>query len=254
MSPPEEVHRKALQQGLEGLQEEMKTLADVTERSIQKAVESLLHGDLAEAQEVLALDREAYALRRVIETSCVNLIALHAPVARDLRMITTSLEITTDLGRSTRLARHISEVTQELAQERVDVPPQLATLTRMAELSTQMVQRAVQAFVHSDVESVRRMAELDDAVDQLHDALFQEIIQGMTDRTLPIPVGARYVLVNRFLERISDHAVSIGERVVYMVTGAMPWNPLRRRATSGETSPARAPSAPDAGTPSPRVP
>jgi phosphate transport system protein len=236
MSPPEEVHRKALEQGLEGLQEDMKTLADVTERAIQKAVESLLQGDLNEAQEVLALDREAYALRRVIETTCVNLIALHAPVARDLRAITTSLEITTDLGRSTRLARHISEVTQELAQERIVVPPQLATLTQMAELSTHMVQRAVQAFVYSNVESVRQMAELDDAVDQLHDTLFQEIIERMTDRTLPIPVGARYILVNRFLERISDHAVSIGERVVYMVTGAMPWNPLRRRATGREPS------------------
>ncbi len=227
----EDTRRLALHQGLRALNENMKTLADLTEMAIREAVKSLLEGDLQRAESVLAIDREAYALTRVVQSNCVNLIALHAPVAKDLRLITTSLEITTDLERATRLARHICEVSQELADERIVAPPPLSTLTRMAELSTEMVGRAVQAFIHLDAASVSTIAQLDDAVDELHEKLFAELVARMTDGSLPIPVGARYVLVNRFLERISDHAVSIGERVVYLVTGTMPQKHLRRHAS-----------------------
>ena len=89
----------------------------------------------------------------------------------------------------------------------------------MVDLTIEMVDRAASGFVHRDAESVRDLAKTDDAVDALHDETLRAIVAHMKDGSLAIDVGAWYILVNRYLERIADHAVNIGERVVYMVTG-----------------------------------
>jgi phosphate transport system protein len=91
-----------------------------------------------------------------------------------------------------------------------------------------MVDTAIEAFVHRNAESVRNIIEVDDAVDQLHDENFKDIVRRMTEGKLNVETGARYLLVNRYFERIADHAVNIGLRVVYMVTGD--WLPRVRAA------------------------
>ena len=89
----------------------------------------------------------------------------------------------------------------------------------MTELAIRLVDKAIRAFVARDAESVRHIQEDDDAVGLLHDRAFQELVDKMKSGALDIEVGARYILVTRYLERIADHAVNIGQRVVYMVTG-----------------------------------
>ncbi len=215
----EKAERKALEAGLRRLNENMVTLAELSELSIRKAIDSLTGSSADIAQEVFTLDQEIYALQEEIEKNCVDLIALHAPVARDLRTITTSLKITTDLDRIGRYAKDIAEITLQFKGE---VPPglrDLAKIPRMADLTIQMVDTAIKAFVSREAESVRNIMEVDDSVDTLHDEVFREVVLHMKDGTLPIEAGARYILVNRHLERIADHAVNIGARVVYMVTG-----------------------------------
>jgi phosphate transport system protein len=101
-------------------------------------------------------------------------------------------------------------------------------LREMADLTIRMVDTATEAFVRREADPVRNIIEVDDAVDRLHDEIFQEIVRRMADPTLDIETGARYILVNRYLERIADHAVNIGMRVVYMVTGE--WLPRVRAA------------------------
>ncbi len=219
---PEKAERKALAAGLAKLNEDMTTLAELSELAIRKAVESLERIDEAVAEEVFTLDQEIYALQQEIEQTCVGLIALHAPVARDLRSVTTSLKITTDLDRIGRYAKDIAEVT---VQFRTDTPKhfkKLVSIPHMADMTIQMVDTATRAFVARDPESVRNIAEVDDSVDALNDEIFREIVTHMMDGSMKIEVGARYILVARYLERIADHAVNIGERVVYMVTGEMP--------------------------------
>ena len=216
---PEKAVRKALAQGMQELNENMVTLAELSELAIRKAVDSLSRSDADVAREVFTLDQELYALQEEIESNCVNLIALHAPVARDLRAITTSLKITTDLDRIGRYAKDIAEIALQFHGQ---IPPGLKDIVkipRMADLTIDMVDRATQAFVNRDAESGRNIMAGDDAVDNLHDEVFQEVVEHMRDGNLPIEAGARYILVNRHLERIADHAVNIGERVVYMVTG-----------------------------------
>ncbi|HEY7588925.1 MAG TPA: phosphate signaling complex protein PhoU [Thermoplasmata archaeon] len=216
---PEKAKRKALGLGLQRLNENMVTMAQLSELAIRKAIESLSRSDPGAADEVFTLDQEIYALQDEIEGTCVELIALHAPVARDLRMITTSLKITTDLDRIGRYAKDIAEVALQFQGR---PPPGLADLVkipRMAEITIDMVDTAIEAFAKGDAESVRDIMEVDDTVDRFHDEVFQDVVQSMAEGRLEIAAGARYILVSRHLERIADHAVNIGLRVVYMVTG-----------------------------------
>lgn len=220
--------RKALAYGLDRLNEDMRTLADLAELAIRKAMESLQGAEPSEAEEVATLDREIYGLQLAIEKTCVDLIALHAPVARDLRTITTCLEITTDLDRIGRYARDISEAAVEIDKIGGEQPGRISDLLRMGDLTIHMVDTATRSLVTRDADSVKDISKFDDTVDDLHDAVFQELVQAMKSGDLDPALGARYVLVNRALERIADHAVNIGKRVVYMVTGEQP-----RRAPPG---------------------
>jgi phosphate transport system protein len=213
--------RKALAEGLDRLSENMATLAELSELAIRKAVDGLVRLDAAVADEVFMLDQEIYALQVEIEKTCVDLLALHAPVARDLRMITTSLKITTDFDRIGRYAKDISEITLQFRGGETHFK-KLVSIPRMADLTIEMVDSAINAFLERDDVSAAKLPETDDSVDSLHDQVFREIVTYMMDGSVTIEAGARYILVSRYLERIADHAVNIGERVVYMVTGERP--------------------------------
>jgi phosphate transport system protein len=195
-------------------------MAQVSELAIRKAVESVESADAMSSTEVFALDREIYALKHVAEETCANLIALHAPVARDLRVVTASLEVTTDLDRIGRYARDIAEAADFLRREHRESATPVDRLRQMLELTIRMVDTAIDAFVRRDAEPVRDIDRADDAVDRLHDEVFDEVTARMSDRTLPPRVGAQYVLINRYLERIADHAVNIGEHLTYMLEGS----------------------------------
>lgn len=225
---PEAAERKALQRGLQKLNENMVTLAELSELAIRKAIDGLTRLDSEIAHEVFTLDQEVYGLQLEIEKTCIDLLALHAPVARDLRTITTSLKITTDLDRIGRYAKDMGEITLEFGAAGLRADPGLERIREMADRAIQMVDTAIDAFVHRNAESVRNIIEVDDAVDLLNDENFKDIVQRMKAGTLSIDTGARYLLVNRYFERIADHAVNIGLRVVYMVTGD--WLPRTRAA------------------------
>ena len=227
--------RKALGEGLAKLNENMVTMAEMSVLAIRTASAGLVSPREAQAEAVFTLDQEIYGMREEVVKGCVDLIALHAPVARDLRTITMSLETTTDLDRIGRYARDIAEVSQRLGRDQ-GPKSRLDGLSKMVDLTVQMVNTAVEAFVHRDAEPVRHIEQDDDAVDQLHDELFTTITDRMTARSMPVAVGAQLILVNRYLERIADHAVNIGEHTIYMVTGQRASHVMPR--TGGNARPA----------------
>jgi phosphate transport system protein len=227
--PPQSAERKALSEGLDKLNENMVTMAELSELAIRTAVATLnLQGMTAQSPEspnpsdVFTLDQELYGLMQEIEEDCVNLIALHAPVARDLRTITSSLEVTTHLDRIGRYAKDIAESSERIRAAGNHASEHFSKISRMVDLTIDMVDTAVDAFVHRDAEPVRNILSADDAVDALHAEVFQEVVDRMSDRSVTPAVGAQFVLINRYLERIADHAVNIGEQVVYMLTGERP--------------------------------
>lgn len=211
--------RSAFLESLDRLSENMLTVAELAKLSIRKAIESLEHGTPSEADAVFTLDQEIFGLKQAITARCIEIIALYAPVARDLRTITASLEITTDLDRIGRYARDIAEIARELRADQLDEVQRLGKLSRMGELTLEMIDHATDAFLHRDAQPVRNMIQEDDAVDSLHDTIFREIVQRMGDRTLRPETGAQLILINRYFERLADHAVNIGDHVAYMMTG-----------------------------------
>ncbi len=226
---PQSAERKALSEGLQHLNENMVTMAQLSELAIRTAVGTLNIKGLREkapnpanAADVFTIDQELYGLMQKIDEDCVNLIALHAPVARDLRTITSSLEVTTHLDRIGRYAKDVAEASEKVRAHGNHATDHFAKIARMADLTIEMVDTAVDAFVNRDAEPVRNILRADDAVDALHAEVFQEVVDRMTDHTVLPPVGAQFILINRYLERIADHAVSIGEQVVYMLTGERP--------------------------------
>jgi phosphate transport system protein len=227
--------RKALTEGLRKLNENMLTLAELSELAIRKALDSFIRLDEESARDVFTLDQEVYGLQLEIERTCVDLIALHAPVARDLRTITTSLKIATDLDRIGRYAKDLGEITVQFKGRNIAPASEIGKILDMSDRTIHMVDKVIDAFVKREAESVRRIMEEDDVVDRLHDEVFSEVVRLMNTRAMEVETGARYILVNRYLERIADHAVNIGMRVVYMVTGD--WLPRERAADRAKRYP-----------------
>src|SRR5207237_1013870 len=122
----------------------------------------------------------------------------------------------------------LAELTLQFRDKAVVERGDVARIREMADRTISMVDTAIDAFVRRNAETVRNMIEVDDAVDQLHDENFRDLVRRMSEGQLSIETGARYLLVNRYFERIADHAVNIGLRVVYMVTGD--WLPRIRAA------------------------
>jgi phosphate transport system protein len=231
----ETAERKALTQGLEHLNENMTTMAELSVLAIRKAVLSLGKAANGEVDEVFTLDQEIYGLKQQIEHSCIELIALYAPVAADLRTITVSLGITTDLDRIGRYSKDIAEAARKLAGVAQNLET-VGNLSRMGELTIEMIETAVNAFVERTADPVLDIVHHDDVVDALHEEIFQELVDRMSDHTIDPRIGAQYVLINRYFERLSDHAVNIGLDVIYMVTG--------RRLVKPKREPTTAPSIP----------
>jgi phosphate transport system protein len=221
--PPIVAERRAFSEGLQELNENMVTLAELSELAIRKAVATLQSpSSNGDGKDVFTLDQEIYALKQQVVRSCVELIALHAPVAKDLRLITTCLEISTDLDRIGRYSRDIVEITVMLGEDARSPVVAVGNLVKMGELAIDMVDRAVDAFVQRDAEMVRDIVRRDDPIDALHDEVFREVIDRMTDRSITPRTGAEFILINRYFERLADHAVNIGLHVTYMVTGVHP--------------------------------
>jgi phosphate transport system protein len=219
---PQTAERKVFSEGLAQLNDRITKMAGLSQRAVRKAVDGLVRRDPDECREVFELDKQIYQYQREIDQACTDLIALHAPVARDLRTIMTTLKIMTDLDRIGRGARNIADVALELTVLDPVPPAKLAKLSRNADLAIHMVDQAVRAFVERNDQGVREMGKFDDAVDQLHKEIFADLIVDMDDGSLLPEVGVRFALVNRHIERIADHAVNIAERVVYLVSGQLP--------------------------------
>lgn len=239
---PTAVERKALSESLERLNENMRTMSQLSVLAIRKAVEALEKGRSHDADEVFTLDQEIYGLKQKVEQSCIELIALYAPVASDLRTITSSLEITTDLDRIGRYSKDIAEAAEKLKGMSRESLGKIGNLTRMADLTIQMIETSVNAFTQRQLDPVRDIVRTDDVIDALHDEVFQELVEKMTDQSVSPRVGAQYILINRYFERLADHAVNIGLDVIYMLTAQRPLKVKRQNGGSHASSPASPPS------------
>ncbi len=203
------------QQELNRLKEHLLEMAGLAERAISNAVESLVKRDTPLAQRTIAEDQAINHLEILIDEECLRLLALHQPMAADLRFITSAQRINTELERIGDQAVNIAERVISLNKE-----PQLKPyidIPRMAEITQSMVKDVLDAFVNKDVELARSVCERDDDVDALNDQVFRELLTYMMSDPKTITRAVHVMIVSRCLERIADHATNIAEGVIFMV-------------------------------------
>jgi phosphate transport system protein len=152
-----------------------------------------------------------------VEEECLKMLALHQPVAVDLRRITAALKINGELERMADLAEDIAERAVQLARPpHIPIPDKLQ---RMTDLTTSMVRQSLDSFVNLDARLARLVCRLDDEVDRLNQAIIEELIALMQKAPEMVVPGLSLFSATRHLERIADHATNIGEDVIYLVEG-----------------------------------
>jgi phosphate transport system protein len=208
---------RAFESQLTELRKHVLEMGGLVEDQIRQAIKALTERDDALAKQTIERDHTVNRLDVEVDDLSIRLLALHQPAARDLRLITTALKITTDLERIGDLATHIAERALELAAE-LPIKPYI-DIPRMAELASTMVHQSLDAFVNEDVELALRVLDADDAIDKLHGQLFRELLGFMVEDPKAISRGMRMLFVSKYLERIADHATNIAEMVVFLVKG-----------------------------------
>jgi phosphate transport system protein len=208
---------KHLERDLETLQRDILAMGGAVEEAIYKATRALQDRDAEMAREVVDGDNAIDESENRVEEECLKILALHQPVAIDLRRVAAILAINVDLERMADLAVDIAERAEVLA-----APPFIPVpdgLQRMTDLTTTMVRQALDAFVHLDVPHARKVVRLDDEIDRLNSDIIAEIVGTMRESPEFIEPGLSLFSAVRHLERIADHATNIAEDVVYLVEG-----------------------------------
>jgi len=210
---------KHLARDLEVLQRSILTLAGLVEEAIYKSLTALRQRDPKLCQAVIDGDVEVDQLENEVFEDCLKILALHQPVAGDLRRIATVFMINTDLERMGDLATDIAERAMALPQAVFDPIPE--RLSRMTDLTTAMVRQSLDAFVNLDSRLARRVIRLDDEVDRYNAEIIQELIEKMKSSPDLVEPGLSLFSATRHIERIADHATNIAEDVVYLVEGEL---------------------------------
>jgi phosphate transport system protein len=208
---------KHWERDLDNLQRHLMALAASVEEAIFKGTRALQERNAALAGEVVEGDSAIDQEENYIENECLKMLALHQPVAIDLRRIIVALKINTDLERMADLAVNISERALALAEmPGIAVPDKLQ---RMTDMTISMVRQSLDAFVLLDTEQARRVIRLDDEVDRYNREIITELIGQMQQSAEQVPACMAFFSAVRQLERIADHATNIAEDVVYLIEG-----------------------------------
>jgi phosphate transport system protein len=209
--------KRQFDEELKTLQEKLLQMASLAQDSIATAIKSLEERNEEYANKVLEQEKEINLLDIEIDELCMKLFALRQPMAVDLRLITASLRISSDLERVGDQSVNIIDRTLELLK--VPILKPLIDIPRMASLAENMVRDSITAFVNRDDALARNVCERDDEVDKLNDQIFRELLTYMMQDHTSIKRAVDLILIGRHLERIADHATNISENVIYFVLG-----------------------------------
>lgn len=198
------------------LQERLLAMGGLAEERVREAVQGLSRREPDVVARVLVGDEPVNDLHIEIDDRCFKLLALHQPMAADLRVIVAAVKINTDLERVGDLAVNIAEASQRYLQH-APVKP-LIDIPRMGEIAQTMLRDALDAFVRRDIELAEAVLAEDDKLDALKTQIFRELLTYMLQDAATIEAALDLILVSRHLERIGDHATNIAEDVIFMVS------------------------------------
>lgn len=208
-----------LQREIDKLKKKILSLGAAVESSVQMAVKSIEERDSALAEKVIVSDREIDHAEVDLEEDCLKVLALHQPVAIDLRFIIAVLKINNDLERIGDLAVNIAErVGFLILRPSIKIPYDLQGL---AEKSSWMLRNSLDSLVKLDTSLARQVCATDDEVDAINREMYDLVEDAIKANPEHIDALIPYLSVSRYLERIADHATNIAEDVIYMVEGVI---------------------------------
>jgi phosphate transport system protein len=204
------------QEQLEVLKERLLVMGGLAEERVRAVVEALVERNVDLVDAVQMGDEPINSLHNEVDNRCFKLLALHQPMAADLRAIVAGVKINTDLERVGDLAVNIAEAVRRYLLH----PPvkQLIDIPRMAEIAQRMLRDALDSFVRRDVDLAQAVLNEDDKLDALKTQVFRELLTYMLQDPATIEPGLDLILISRHLERIGDHATNIAEDVIFMVS------------------------------------
>lgn len=208
---------KAFDQDLDRLRALISEMGGLAEHSINEAMRCLVQRDVEGAEQVVADDKKLDALEVETERRAVQLIALRAPMAGDLRDVVAALKIAGVVERIGDYAKSIAKRVT-LLDNMGKVEP-LSLLPEMARIAVEMVHNVLDAFLDRDAEAARAVCQRDDAVDDFYDSIFRTLLTHMMENPQTIGQSAHLLFVAKNLERVADHATNIAEMVYYAATG-----------------------------------
>jgi phosphate transport system protein len=202
---------------LEALKEQLLGMGRAAEERLRTALAGLINRDESLLTDVVFGDSRLNDLEIAIDQRCFEMMALHQPVAVDLRTVVSVLKINNDLERVGDLAVNVAEAGQRYLQHPPVKP--LIDLPRMGDLALKMLREALEAFLQRDASLANAVLRQDDWLDALTDQVFREVLTYMFGTHSTIEPGTDLILISRHLERVGDHASNIAEDVIFLVEG-----------------------------------
>jgi phosphate transport system protein len=212
--------REAFHDQLDSIFDDLVAIANEVQAAVSRATEALLEGDAEIAESVITHDAEVDAARERVEDRAFSLLSLQQPVAGDLRTLVAALRMVAELERMGDLAVHIAKIAR-LRVPATAVPTDAEpTIRRMAMVAELMVGKAAEVIAERDIAGAAELSRADEEMDQLRRSSFRELLG--SNWAHGIEPAVDLALLGRYYERIADHAVSVANRVVYVVTGEAP--------------------------------
>ena len=209
--------RDDFERNLNEVQNDVVKLGNVVEKAVVKAIDCLKNRDIEGSEQLIEDDDIIDDMTQSIEDRCIDLIALEAPLASDLRGIISALMVSNELERMGDYAEGIAKITIAMGK----MPPlkPLIDIPRMADKAANMVRLSLEAYVNKDADTAYEVVKSDDEVDSLYDQVYRELLTYMMADPSTIQRATYLLWVAHDLERVADRTTNIAERVIYLVTG-----------------------------------
>ena len=209
--------RESFHQELREIEESVIQMASLVESAIARAMQALVRRDLLLAEEVKTGDGMVNELQRSIRNRCISVMARQAPVARDLRELTTVQLVINELE---RMGDHVVGIAKQVVRLQDHEPLALTgDLAELAKLVREQVHAGIEAFVDVNVQQARDICAKDDEIDHQYKTIFSELLNQMAADATAVPAATGLLFVAHDLERVGDRVTNICEDIIYMVSG-----------------------------------
>jgi phosphate transport system protein len=212
--------REAFHEQLEDLFSDLAAISREVENAVHYATNALLNGDAPTAEQVISADSQIDMAAEKVENDAITMLSLQQPVAGDLRKLVAALRMVSELERMGDLSVHVAKIAR-LRVPDVAVPEsERPILAEMGRIAQEMVAAVTRVVDTRDVEACKELESMDDEMDRLRRQTFTEVLSGSW--TYGVEPAVDIALLGRYYERIADHAVTVANRVVFIVTGEQP--------------------------------